>query len=130
MVVRNLVLGAAIAMTVLSGAAAQVLVALDDDYVVPGFDRPIHVLDNYNVVDRFGSAIGDLEGFVGPNGTFATHAIVELDGIPLIQPDRCRLVPIENVTLLNEEVLALDISRERVARLPIWKETDILKSLC
>ncbi|MCF3933071.1 hypothetical protein L1787_06535 [Acuticoccus sp. M5D2P5] len=101
---------------------AATLVELDDDFVVPGFNLPVDVLDDYDVVDRNGEYVGDVEEVVGPDRQTATSIVVEFDGPGwLFDDDVERVVDITLFTIDGER-LVLDMTEDAVRSLPVYKD--------
>lgn len=99
------------------------LVELDDDFVLPTLNLPVDALDDYELVDRNGEYVGEIEEVVGPNENTATAVVVEFDGPGwfLTDDDVERVVDISKFSI-EGDALVIDIVADDAIKLPVYKD--------
>jgi len=99
------------------------LVELDDDFVVPTLNMPVDTLDDYELVDREGREIGEVEEVLGPDENTATAIAVEFDspGWDLFDDDVTRVVDIEKFSIDGDKLI-IDITADEVRTLPVYDD--------
>ena len=99
------------------------VVEIDDDFVVPAFNVPVDVLDDYDVYDRNGEYVGEVEDVIGPDAQTATAIVVEFDGPGwfLTDDDVERVVDISEFNIENDR-LVIDMTADDARMLPVYKD--------
>ncbi|WP_420392158.1 PRC-barrel domain-containing protein [Acuticoccus sp.] len=98
------------------------LVEIDEDFVLPRLNLPVYALDDYDIVDRNGEDVGEIEKVLGPNENTATMIVVEFDGPGfLFDHDVPRLVDLNDVTIEGDN-LVIDIAEDEVRRLTVYED--------
>ena len=98
------------------------LVELDDDFVLPTLNLPVYALDDYDIVDRNGQSLGELEEVLGPNRDTATAVAIEFDGPGwFFDEDVTRIVNISYLSIQDDK-LVLDLTEEDVRALPVYAD--------
>lgn len=102
---------------------ASTVVELDDDFVLPTLNLPIDALDDYDLEDRDGNDIGEIEEVIGPDESTATAIVVEFDGPGWFFNDEDveRVVDIGKFSIQGEKLI-IDISQDDVIKLPIYQD--------
>ncbi|WMS43335.1 PRC-barrel domain-containing protein [Acuticoccus sp. MNP-M23] len=102
---------------------AEGLVELDSEFVLPTLNVPIYALDDYDLVDRNGEDLGEVEEVLGPNENTATAVAIEFDGPGwfLTDDDVTRVVDI-NLLSIEGDNLILDITEDNVRSLPVYQD--------
>ena len=99
------------------------LVELDDDFVLPTLNLPVDALDDYDLVDRNGEYVGEIEEVVGPDANTATAIVVEFDGPGwfLTDDDVERVVDIGKFSIEGDK-LVIDIVADDAIKLPVYDD--------
>ncbi len=102
---------------------AENLVELDGDFVLPGLNVPVRALDDYDLVDRNGEDLGEVEEVLGPNEMTATAVAIEFDGPGWFfnDADVTRVVDIDMLSIEGDK-LVLDITEDNVRALPVYRD--------
>lgn len=108
------------------GEAATVseddLTELDEDFVLPTLNLPVDALDDYDLVDRNGEYLGEVEAVLGPNENAATSIAVSFDGPGwLFDEDVTRVVDIGLFTIEGDNLI-IDITEDDVRALPVYTD--------
>lgn len=97
------------------------VVEIDDDFVVAAFNVPVDVLDDYDVYDRNGEYVGEVEEVIGTDAQTATAIVVEFDGPGWFDDDVERVVDISEFTIENDR-LVIDMTADDARMLPVYKD--------
>ncbi len=99
------------------------MVELDDDFVLPTLNLPVDALDDYELVDRNGTYVGEVEEVIGPDANTATAIVVEFDGPGwfLTDDDVERVVDIGKFSIEGDR-LVIDIVADDAIKLPVYKD--------
>ncbi len=99
------------------------LVELDDDFVLPTLNVPVYALDDYDLVDRNGNGLGEVEEVLGPNENTATAVAIEFDGPGWFfnDADITRVVDISYLSI-HDDKLVLDLAEDDVRALPVYQD--------
>lgn len=102
---------------------ASSVVELDDDFVLPTLNLPVDALDDYDLEDRDGNDIGEIEEVIGPDERTATAIVVEFDGPGWFFNDEDveRVVDIGKFSIQGDKLI-IDISQDDVLKLPVYQD--------
>ena len=99
--IRSILLGSCLALSVVGAASAQTpWVEIDDQIVVAPFALSADAIGDMDVVDAAGKKIGEVEDVVGPSRNEATAVVIDLDSTSgLLEADKDIVVPLAGVEL-------------------------------
>lgn len=102
---------------------AENMVELDDDFVLPTLNLPVDSLDDYELVDRNGKEVGEIEEVIGPDENTATAIAVEFDGPGwgIFDDDVTRVVDISKFSI-EGDALIVDIAADDIRQLPVYDD--------
>lgn len=102
---------------------ADALVEIDENFVLPTLNLPVYALDDYDLVDRNGNDLGQVEAVLGPDAQTATAVAVEFDGPGwfLTDDDVTRVVDISAFSI-EDDLLVIDITEDNVRALPVYAD--------
>ena len=102
---------------------AASLIEIDDEFVLPTLNLPVDALDDYDLVDRNGVDLGEVEEVLGPDRVTATAVAIEFDGPGWFFNDD-DVTRVADIALLSIEgdKLILDMTEDDVRALPVYKD--------
>jgi hypothetical protein len=117
----RLMLSTALAVTLALPAAAQGLVEIEDDVMVPGFEMTVDQLDDLAVTDPGGVKIGEIEEVLGTNASMPTALVVDFEDSATDLGSEDRVFNLDQLEMVDGQ-LVLRMPPASVLELPVWDD--------